>query len=51
MKNVWMTGLVLAAGLAFAGAANAQVKLGVAGPINSAFAKEEKHSVPGRVMT
>jgi branched-chain amino acid transport system substrate-binding protein len=33
MKNVWMTGLALAAGLAFAGTANAQLKIGVAGPI------------------
>ncbi len=33
MKKYWLTGLVLAAGLAFAGAADAQVKMGVAGPI------------------
>ena len=33
MKKYWLTGLVLAAGLAFAGAADAQVKIGVAGPI------------------
>ena len=33
MKKVWLTGLVLAAGLAFATAANAQLKIGVAGPI------------------
>ena len=33
MKKYWLTGLVLAAGLAFAGAADAQVKFGVAGPI------------------
>ena len=33
MKKYWFTGLVLAAGLAFAGAADAQIKMGVAGPI------------------
>ncbi len=33
MKKYWLTGLVLAAGLAFAGAADAQIKMGVAGPI------------------
>jgi branched-chain amino acid transport system substrate-binding protein len=33
MKKVWLSGLVLAAGLAFATAANAQLKIGVAGPI------------------
>src|SRR5208282_3348773 len=33
MKKYWLTGLVLAAGLAFAGAADAQIKIGVAGPI------------------
>src|SRR5471030_1358118 len=40
MKKYWLTGLVLAAGLAFAGAASAQIKMGVAGPItgpNAAF--------------
>ena len=40
MNKVWMSGLVLAAGLAFTGAANAQIKMGVAGPItgpNAAF--------------
>jgi len=48
MKNVWMSGLVLAAGLAFAGAANAQVKLGVAGPItgpNAAFGAQLTNGV------
>jgi len=48
MKNVWMTGLVLAAGLAFAGAANAQIKLGVAGPItgpNAAFGAQLTNGV------
>jgi len=33
MKKIWLSGLVLATGLAFAGVANAQVKIGVAGPI------------------
>src|SRR5580704_16536218 len=33
MKKQWLTGLVLAAGLGFAGAAEADVKMGVAGPI------------------
>jgi branched-chain amino acid transport system substrate-binding protein len=33
MKKYWLTGLVLAAGLAFAGAADAQIKMGVGAPI------------------
>ena len=33
MKKYWLSGLLLAAGLAFAGAASAQIKIGVAGPI------------------
>ena len=33
MKKYWLTGLALAAGISFAGAADAQIKLGVAGPI------------------
>lgn len=40
MKKTFMTGLILAAGLAYAGAAQAQIKFGVAGPItgpNAAF--------------
>jgi len=40
MKKTWMSGIALAAILAFAGAANAQIKMGVAGPItgpNAAF--------------
>ncbi len=40
MKKIWLSGLVLAAGLAFSGAASAQIKLAVAGPItgpNAAF--------------
>ena len=48
MKKVWMTGLVLAAGLAWAGAAQAQIKLGVAGPItgpNAAFGAQLTNGV------
>jgi branched-chain amino acid transport system substrate-binding protein len=40
MKSYWLSGVALAAALAFSGAANAQVKFGVAGPItgpNAAF--------------
>jgi branched-chain amino acid transport system substrate-binding protein len=33
MKKYWLTGVVFAAGLAFAGSANAQIKIGVTGPI------------------
>jgi branched-chain amino acid transport system substrate-binding protein len=33
MKKLWLSGLVLAAGLALASGANAQIKIGVAGPI------------------
>jgi branched-chain amino acid transport system substrate-binding protein len=33
MKKTLLTGIALGLGLAFAGAAQAQVKLGVAGPI------------------
>ncbi len=33
MSKLWLSGLVLAAGIGLAGAAHAQVKLGVAGPI------------------
>jgi branched-chain amino acid transport system substrate-binding protein len=46
MKNIWLSGLVLAAGLAYAGAASAQVKMGVAGPItgpNAAFGAQLKN--------
>ena len=46
MKNVWFTGLILAAGLAYSGAAYADVKLGVAGPItgpNAAFGAQLKN--------
>ena len=40
MKHLWLSGFVLAAGLAFTGAAQADIKIGVAGPItgpNAAF--------------
>ena len=40
MKKYWLSGVALAAGLAFSGAASAQIKIGVAGPItgpNAAF--------------
>jgi len=46
MQKKWMTGLVLAAGLAWSGAALADVKLGVAGPItgaNAAFGAQLKN--------
>jgi branched-chain amino acid transport system substrate-binding protein len=33
MKKIWLSGIVLAAGLAFATSASAQLKIGVAGPI------------------
>ena len=33
MKKIELSGVLLAAGLAFAGAANADVKMGVAGPV------------------
>ena len=38
MKKYWLTGLVLAAGLGMASAADAQIKFGVAGPITGANA-------------
>ena len=40
MNKYWVTGVALAAALAFSGAARADVKIGVAGPItgpNAAF--------------
>ena len=46
MKNVWLPCLVLAAGMAFTGAANAEIKMGVAGPItgpNAAFGAQLKN--------
>jgi branched-chain amino acid transport system substrate-binding protein len=48
MRKYWLTGLVLAAGLAFSGAANAQFKLGVAGPItgpNASFGAQLTNGV------
>jgi branched-chain amino acid transport system substrate-binding protein len=46
MKKVLLTGIALGLGLAFAGAANAQIKIGVGGPItgpNAAFAAQLKN--------
>ena len=48
MKKHWLTGLVLAAGLAYAGAASAQIKIGVAGPItgpNASFGAQLTNGV------
>ena len=48
MKHLGLTGFVLAAGLAFAGAAHADIKLGVAGPItgsNAAFGAQLQRGV------
>ena len=48
MKKLWLTSVVLAAGLAFSGVAHAQIKLGVAGPItgpNAAFGAQLKNGV------
>jgi branched-chain amino acid transport system substrate-binding protein len=48
MRKYWLTGLVLAAGLAFSGGANAQFKLGVAGPItgpNASFGAQLTNGV------
>jgi len=48
MKRYWLTGLVLAAGLGLAGAADAQVKFGVAGPItgpNASFGAQLTNGV------
>jgi branched-chain amino acid transport system substrate-binding protein len=46
MKKYWLSGLLLAAGLTFAGAASAQIKMGVAGPItgpNASFGAQLTH--------
>ena len=46
MQKMWLSGLVLAAGLAWSGIASADVKLGVAGPItgpNAAFGAQLKN--------
>jgi branched-chain amino acid transport system substrate-binding protein len=48
MKKMLLTGIALGLGLAFSGAANAQIKLGVAGPItgpNAAFGAQLKNGV------
>ncbi len=48
MRKYLLSGLVLAAGLAFAGAASAQIKLGVAGPItgsSASFGAQLTHGV------
>jgi len=48
MKKLLLTGVALGVALAFAGAANAQVKLGVAGPLtgpNAAFGAQLKNGV------
>jgi branched-chain amino acid transport system substrate-binding protein len=48
MKKLWLSGVVLAAGLALSSAANAQIKLGVAGPVtgpNAAFGAQLKNGV------
>jgi branched-chain amino acid transport system substrate-binding protein len=50
MKKIWLSGLALAAGLAFATAANAQLKIGVAGPItgpNASFGAQLVQGVSG----
>ncbi len=46
MKKFWLSGVLLATGLAFAGTAQAQIKLGVGGPItgpNAAFGAQLKN--------
>ena len=48
MNKYWLTGLVLAAGLGLAGAADAQIKFGVAGPItgpNASFGAQLTNGV------
>ena len=48
MKKLWLTGLALAAGLCVAGAANAQITIGVAGPItgpNASFGAQLTNGV------
>jgi branched-chain amino acid transport system substrate-binding protein len=48
MRKYWLTGLVLAAGLGLAGAADAQIKFGVAGPItgpNASFGAQLTNGV------
>ena len=46
MKKVLLTGIALGLGMAFASAANAQIKIGVGGPItgpNAAFGAQLKN--------
>jgi branched-chain amino acid transport system substrate-binding protein len=46
MKKYWLTGALVAASMAFAGTASAQIKMGVAGPItgpNAAFGAQLKN--------
>ena len=46
MYKVWLPGLALAAGLAIAGTAEAQVKIGIGGPMtgpNAAFGAQIKN--------
>jgi branched-chain amino acid transport system substrate-binding protein len=46
MKKVWLSGVALAASVAFAGAASAQIKIAVAGPLsgpNAAFGAQLKN--------
>ena len=48
MKKLLLTGVAFGLGLAFSGAANAQIKIGVAGPItgpNAAFGAQLKNGV------
>ena len=48
MKKMLLTGVALGLGLAFSGAASAQIKIGVAGPItgpNAAFGAQLKNGV------
>jgi branched-chain amino acid transport system substrate-binding protein len=48
MKKFWLAGAAVAVAVSFAGAANAQIKLGVAGPItgpNAAFGAQLKNGV------
>ena len=48
MRKLWLTGLVLAAGLAFAGGASAEIRIGVAGPItgpNASFGAQLTNGV------
>lgn len=50
MKHKWISSLALAAGLAFTGAAQAEVKFGVAGPITGAHAAFGAQLVNGAEM-